>query len=147
MKIYLYEGCLLYFRIREQKQILIIEKRFIVFQNIPDWGLYTFVTLIDWFFRAIDKLCGIQREEMISEEEWFPEQQLIWDDLHEIRLGMNYDLGWVMFRNTKMFPKFHFLPEMDLLSYCRVVKSWNIKGNPRNKINSPILYESKEVFN
>ena len=30
-----YEGCLLYFGIREQKQILIIENRFIVFQNIP----------------------------------------------------------------------------------------------------------------
>ena len=30
-----YEGCLLYFGIREQKQILIIEKRFIVFQNVP----------------------------------------------------------------------------------------------------------------
>ena len=30
-----YEGCLLYFEIREEKQILIIENRFIVFQNIP----------------------------------------------------------------------------------------------------------------
>ena len=30
-----YEGCLLFFGIREQKQILIIENRFIVFQNIP----------------------------------------------------------------------------------------------------------------
>ena len=30
---YLYEGCLLYFGIREQKQILFIENRFIVFQN------------------------------------------------------------------------------------------------------------------
>ena len=29
------EGCLLYFGIREQKQILIIENRFIVFQYIP----------------------------------------------------------------------------------------------------------------
>ena len=29
-----YGGCLLYFGIREQKQILIIENRFIVFQNI-----------------------------------------------------------------------------------------------------------------
>ena len=31
-----YEGCLLYFGIREQKQILIIENRFIVFQSTPD---------------------------------------------------------------------------------------------------------------
>ena len=31
----LYVGCLLYFGIREQKQILIIKNRFIVFQNIP----------------------------------------------------------------------------------------------------------------
>ena len=30
-----YEGYLLYFGIREQKQTLIIENRFIVFQNIP----------------------------------------------------------------------------------------------------------------
>ena len=30
-----YEGCLLYFGIKEQKQILIIENCFIVFQNIP----------------------------------------------------------------------------------------------------------------
>ena len=30
-----YEGCLLYFGIREQIQILIIENRYIVFQNIP----------------------------------------------------------------------------------------------------------------
>ena len=30
-----YGGCLLYFGIREQKQILIIQYRFIVFQNIP----------------------------------------------------------------------------------------------------------------
>ena len=30
-----YEGCLLYFGIREQKQILIIINRFIVFQIIP----------------------------------------------------------------------------------------------------------------
>ena len=30
-----YEGCLLYSGIREQKQILTIENRFIVFQNIP----------------------------------------------------------------------------------------------------------------
>ena len=28
-------SCLLHFGIREQKQILIIENRFIVFQNIP----------------------------------------------------------------------------------------------------------------
>ena len=33
---------LLYFGIREQKQILIRENRFIVFQNIPHWDLYTF---------------------------------------------------------------------------------------------------------
>ena len=31
-----YEGCPLYFGIREQKQILIIAKYFIVFQNIPN---------------------------------------------------------------------------------------------------------------
>ena len=31
----LYEGCFLYFGIREQKQILITENRCIVFQNIP----------------------------------------------------------------------------------------------------------------
>ena len=31
---HLYAGCLLYIGIREQKQILIIENRFIVFQNI-----------------------------------------------------------------------------------------------------------------
>ena len=31
----LYEGWLLYFGIREQKQTLIIENRSIVFQNIP----------------------------------------------------------------------------------------------------------------
>ena len=30
-----YEGWLLYFGIREQKQILIIENRFIVFENVP----------------------------------------------------------------------------------------------------------------
>ena len=30
-----YEGCLLYFGIREQKQILTIDNRFIVFQSIP----------------------------------------------------------------------------------------------------------------
>ena len=30
-----YEGCLLYFGISEQKQTLIIENRFIVFQNMP----------------------------------------------------------------------------------------------------------------
>ena len=33
--LFIYAGCLLYFGIREQKQILIIENRFIVFQNIP----------------------------------------------------------------------------------------------------------------
>ena len=33
--LYTYEGCLLHFGIREQKQILIIENSFIVFQNIP----------------------------------------------------------------------------------------------------------------
>ena len=69
------KGCLLYFGIREQKQILVIENRFIVFQNIPHYGLYTFAcvstncrssfaTLIDWFFWAFDKLCGIQREQI-----------------------------------------------------------------------------------
>ena len=31
-----YEGCLLYFGISGQKQILIIKNRFIVFLNIPD---------------------------------------------------------------------------------------------------------------
>ena len=25
--------------------------------------------------------------------QWFPEQQLILDEIHEIRLGVNYDLG------------------------------------------------------
>ena len=25
--------------------------------------------------------------------QWFPEQQLILDDLNEIRLGVNYDIG------------------------------------------------------
>ena len=30
----IYEACLLYFGIREQKQILVIENHFIVFQNI-----------------------------------------------------------------------------------------------------------------
>ena len=30
-----YEGCILYFVINEQKQILIIESRFIIIQNIP----------------------------------------------------------------------------------------------------------------
>ena len=30
-----YERCILYFGIREQKQILIIENRFIAFENIP----------------------------------------------------------------------------------------------------------------
>ena len=34
-------NCLLYFGIREQKQILIIENRFIVSQNIPHYDLYT----------------------------------------------------------------------------------------------------------
>ena len=27
-----------------------------------------------------------------TQHQWFPEQQLILDDLHEIRLGVNYDL-------------------------------------------------------
>ena len=27
------------------------------------------------------------------QHQWFPEQQLILDDLHEIRLGVNYDLA------------------------------------------------------
>ena len=31
----IYEGCLLYFGIREQKKKNIIENRFIVFDNIP----------------------------------------------------------------------------------------------------------------
>ena len=39
------EGCHLYFGIREQKQILIIENRFIVWQNIPHLDLYTFACL------------------------------------------------------------------------------------------------------
>ena len=34
-----YVDCLLYFVIREQKQILIIENRFIVFENIPHYDL------------------------------------------------------------------------------------------------------------
>ena len=38
---YTYEGCLLSFGIREQKQILIIENCFIVSQNIPHYDLYT----------------------------------------------------------------------------------------------------------
>ena len=33
--IYIYEDCLVHLGIREQKQILVIENRFIVFQNIP----------------------------------------------------------------------------------------------------------------
>ena len=28
-----------------------------------------------------------------AQHQWFPEQQLILDNLHEIRLGVNYDLG------------------------------------------------------
>ena len=35
IKIFVYEDCLLYLGNREQNQILIIENRFIVFQNIP----------------------------------------------------------------------------------------------------------------
>ena len=27
------------------------------------------------------------------QHQWFPEQQLIFNDLHEIRLGVKYDLG------------------------------------------------------
>ena len=30
-----------------------------------------------------------------AQHPWFPEQQLSLDDLHEIRLGVNYDLGWI----------------------------------------------------
>ena len=48
MQIYTYEGCLLYFRIKEQKQLLIIENRFIVFQNIPhlDTLLHAFEPIV-----------------------------------------------------------------------------------------------------
>ena len=30
-----------------------------------------------------------------AQHQWFLEQQLILDDHHEIRLGVNYDLGWI----------------------------------------------------
>ena len=29
------------------------------------------------------------------EHQWFLEQQIILDDIHEIRLGVNYDLGLI----------------------------------------------------
>ena len=82
------------------------------------------------FFWAIDKLCGIQRQQIFLTVKcscniewtlvplmpkiisisryvkwqscniswrtaWFPEHQLNLDDLHEIGLRMNYDLGWM----------------------------------------------------
>ena len=28
-----------------------------------------------------------------AQHQWFPEQQLIWDDLYGIRLEVNYDIG------------------------------------------------------
>ena len=46
-----YEGCHLYFGIREQKQILIIENRFIVFQNISIVEALLSLWLIDYFER------------------------------------------------------------------------------------------------
>ena len=30
-----------------------------------------------------------------AQHQWFPEQQRIFDEIHEIRLGVNYDLGWI----------------------------------------------------
>ena len=28
-----------------------------------------------------------------AQHQWFPEQQVVLEDLHEIRLGVNYELG------------------------------------------------------
>ena len=76
-------------------------------------------------FWAIDKFCEIKREQIFFtvkcscnieclrlsqshdrshddlaisvgvQHQWFPEQQMILFDLHEIPLGVNYDLGWI----------------------------------------------------
>ena len=50
--IYRYEGCLLYFGFREQKQILVIENRFIIFQNLLIYLLQYNYKLYSTFIRA-----------------------------------------------------------------------------------------------
>ena len=43
---------------------------------------------------------------------WFPEQQLILDDLHKIRLGVNYDLGWIHHTIDKCSSNIECMPLM-----------------------------------
>ena len=50
------------------------------------------VLLISW--KTTDKQMVVYHSELTIHQ-WFLEQQLILDDLHDIRLGANYDLGWI----------------------------------------------------
>ena len=95
------------------------------------WSIF-YIQSIRAIFWAIDKLWGIQSEQIFfdsqlfmqywmyacptlclrlsqshdrphddftisvgAQHQWFPELQLILDDLQEIRLRVNYDLGWI----------------------------------------------------
>ena len=45
---------------------------------------------------------------VVAQHQWFPEQWLILDDLHEIRLEVNYDFGWIQTTIDKQWSLMEF---------------------------------------